>query len=472
MNSNRFLKNVLKVTLSNFAKLASGVCIAFILPKIVGVTDYGYYKTFTLYATYVSLFALGFVDGIYLAYGGVDYENLDKNLFSFYSRLYLYFQLIFAFIGALIASFALNGEAKFIFLCVSIYLVANNITGYYQIVSQITGRFNELSLRNVIQSLSLSLSLLGIWAISRIFSINLSYRVFVVIYVIVGLVLASWYLFTYRKITFSKAYFSKSNVSDFLKYIKMGLPLMVSNLCSTLILSLDRQFVNVLFDTDTYAIYAFAYNMLSLITTALAAISTVLYPMMKKSSMSYLEGNYSRFVGYILVLSFGCVAVFFLLWGFVDWFLPKYSESIKIFRIIIPGIAISSSITIIMHNYYKTTGRNTEFFIKCVIVLLISGGANALAFNLFHTTESISIASIMVMLLWYCLMNERFKKAFRADTFKNTIYLLIMIISFYSTFYIPSFVVGFIIYLLFYCAFSLLGKEVVFSFHKLLTKNR
>lgn len=472
MNTKSTIKNIIKVSLSNLAKLASGICIGFLLPKIIGVNDYGYYKTFTLYATYVSLFAMGFVDGIYLAFGGVDYNKLDKNLFSFYSRLYLYFQLLFSIIAALIATFALQGELRFIFLCVSVYLIANNVTGYYQIVSQITGRFNELSMRNVIQSVLLSASLLIIWGVSRIFTLDLSYRLFTVVYISVSFLLALWYLFTYRQITFSKSNPSKEKFADFFKYIKLGFPLMVANLCSTFILSFDRQFVNVLFPTNTYAIYAFAYNMLSLITTALAAISTVLYPMMKKSTADYLKKNYSKFVEIILVLSFGCVSLFFLLWAFVDWFLPKYSESIGIFRIIIPGIAISSSVTIVIHNYYKSFGKNFEFFLKCVFVLLLSAIANLFAYFVFGTTEAISIASIVVMFFWYFIMNERFVKEFKIDTSKNTIYLLIMVLSFYSTFYISSFAVGFFIYALIYCVFSVafFQKDISTAFKKFVSK--
>ena len=283
-----------------------------------------------------------------------------------------------------------------------------------------------------------------------------------IIYIFVGLILAGWYLFTYREITFSKTYPSEYRISDFFKYVKLGLPLMVANLCSTLILTLDRQFVNIFFDTNTYAIYAFAYNMLSLITTAMAAISTVLYPVMKKSSLEYLQNNYSRLIELMLILSFGCVCAFFLLWGFVDWFLPKYSESIKIFRIIIPGIAVSSSVTIVMHNYYKTMGRNLEFFIKCVVILAVSACANLLALFLFKTTESISAASIIVMFLWYFLMDEYFVRAFKVDTLKNAIYLFVMIISFYSTIYLSSFIVGLFVYLLSYCAISLsfFGKDI------------
>ena len=66
----------MKVTTSNIIKLFAGVVVGFILPKIIGVSDYGYHKTFTLYATYVSLLSFGIVDGIYLKYGGKNYSDL------------------------------------------------------------------------------------------------------------------------------------------------------------------------------------------------------------------------------------------------------------------------------------------------------------------------------------------------------------------------------------------------------------
>lgn len=58
------VKDILKVSASNVVKLLAGLLVAFVLPKIIGVADYGYYKTFTLYATYVGLFHLGICDGI------------------------------------------------------------------------------------------------------------------------------------------------------------------------------------------------------------------------------------------------------------------------------------------------------------------------------------------------------------------------------------------------------------------------
>ena len=64
--------------------------------------------------------------------------------------------------------------------------------------------------------------------------------------------------------------------------MKLGMPLLLANLCSTFLISLDRQFVSMLFTTEEYAVYAFAYSMLSLITVATSAVATVLYPVFKR----------------------------------------------------------------------------------------------------------------------------------------------------------------------------------------------
>ena len=77
----RFTKNILIVTISNIIRLVAGMAIGLVIPKFLSIEDYGYYKTYTLYMTYIGLFSLGLIDGIYLKYGGMDYNELDRNKF-------------------------------------------------------------------------------------------------------------------------------------------------------------------------------------------------------------------------------------------------------------------------------------------------------------------------------------------------------------------------------------------------------
>ena len=75
---NNFIKSVFTVIFSNIFILLSGVLVGFVLPKIMGVDEYGYYKLFMLYATYIVLLYFGLADGMLVKYGGQDDTQIDK----------------------------------------------------------------------------------------------------------------------------------------------------------------------------------------------------------------------------------------------------------------------------------------------------------------------------------------------------------------------------------------------------------
>ena len=70
MHKKTFGKNMFFVAFSRGLSLVSNVFIGFLLPKFLSITDYGFYKVFTLYAVYTALLHFGFVDGILLKLSG------------------------------------------------------------------------------------------------------------------------------------------------------------------------------------------------------------------------------------------------------------------------------------------------------------------------------------------------------------------------------------------------------------------
>lgn len=292
-----------------------------------------------------------------------------------------------------------------------------------------------------------SVILISLWAIHIFINKNISYRVYTVAILIVSGLLACWYIYTYSDIVFGNVKVS-SRKKIILSFMTLGFPLTVSNLCSTLILTIDRQFVNILFSTQMYAIYAFAYNLLALVTTALNSISTVLYPTMKRVDGDTVKDSYSNLIMWVLILVSMCLAVFFPLSWFIHWFLPKYVESLIFFRIILPGLIFSSAVTLIMHNYYKIANENVLFFKKTVVILTLSIVSSWLAYILFKTPESISIAAMFVMVFWYLYMNSFFVKRYHVHSGRNFGYASIVSIMFYVISSIDNWYVALFIYIL------------------------
>lgn len=460
MNKKNMLKSIAQIVFSNCTTILSGIIVSFLIPKILSVYDYGMYKTFTLYVSYIGFCSFGIIDGIVLKYGNKDYDELDIELFRTCFKWYTIVNSIFSIIMIFIALCINDNNYSFILTMLGINVLAVNFTGYYQQISQITQRFKEYSVRKIIQSCTNILVVILLFLIYLKVG-NINYRYYIISIVLINSILSIWYLYTYRKITFGKGIGLKNTKKLIISLIKLGFPLLFANLLSTLILTLDRQFVNILFDTETYATYAFAYNMLALVTVAMSAISTVLYPSLKRTDKDILKENFSKLNAIILIIVFLLISIYFPLAIFINWFLPKYNASLLIFRVIFPGLAFSSAITVVMHNYYKTINKNNIYFFKSVIVLVVSVISNVVAYVIFRTPISISIASIVTMIFWYLYVEQYFIKEYNYDGKKNFVYIIMMMIGFYLISMINNNIIGFIFYLIFFIIITIILYKTI-----------
>lgn len=453
------LSNILKVGLSNVFTIISGIVVGFLLPKLIGITNYGYYKTFVLYITYSGLFQFGISEGILLKYGGVDYEELDKKVFRSYSQSFIIIEFITSLILIIFSMVFLDGEYSFIFVCVAMFILFQNVTTYYQYISQITNRFNELSIRNVIKSILTILTILGMLLYSYIYNRKvISYRIYTIIYIIINSILMFWYIYTYREITFGEKEASNKESSIFL-LAKFGLPLLLSSICGTLILNIDRQFVNMYFDIDTYGAYAFAYSIISLITTATSSIGTVIYPQAKRTNEISLISKYQSLSKLLIAFVMACGCIYFPLCKFMSIFFinqVKYLDSLPIFRVLLPGLSISCTISLITQTYYKTFNLNKSYFRLIIIILFITIITDSIAYYAFNSTLAISIASVIVFVIWYVIANQYLKIKIGIKWENSLVYVIIEMIMFYITSLCKTWWLGLIIYSVLFILTSLI----------------
>ena len=245
-------------------------------------------------------------------------------------------------------------------------------------------------------------------------------------------VILTGYIIIYRDIIFGNFTPLLLSAKKIIGLSKLGLPLMFANICILLILSVDQQFINLLFSNSDYAIYSFSYNLLSLITMVTSAISFVIFPVFKRTSLNKLVDNYSNFVSLTLIFVFFVLLLYFPLCEFIKWFLPKYVDSLSIFRVILPGVAISTVVTVVMHNYYKTLDVNTIFFKKSFVIFLMSIIMNFIAFVLFKNIIALSIMSVIVLVFWYIQVEQYFVDMYHYSRTNNFVYLFLKMIAFYG----------------------------------------
>ena len=93
------IKGVVYTFFSNAISLIVTAVAITIVPKVMGIDQYGYYQLFIFYSSNIVPFLhFGWINGIYLRYGGMEYKELDKN--KFYSQYWMLtiFEIIIAVI--------------------------------------------------------------------------------------------------------------------------------------------------------------------------------------------------------------------------------------------------------------------------------------------------------------------------------------------------------------------------------------
>lgn len=430
----RNISNIIKVSLVSLFSLGASLLSGFLIPKILSINSYGYYQTALLYAAYLGVAPLGFLDGIILRYAGKSEEELPSDRFRFYWRIMFLLHLV---LGGIFITFGLTlfkGLEKWIFIYLGLQLFFGNISSFFANISTLTSNFklyNKVSFSATV----LRFFNLVIVAVLYIFRKSLisdaPFYIFLGLSLIPTILMFFIYLFRYKSFTFkrnSDASFNKRR--EVFDLVKIGLPLLISNLLITFLLESDRQFVQIAFDISTYAIYAFAYSLLGLISKLFMSISLVLFPELKKIDSKSAFDQYQNLIGTLLVIiSILCLG-YFLVHGIVVLWIPKYLGSLKIFRVVISSYLCYASVVIINQNYYKANLMNVRFLIISVFALALAVSLNFAAFYAFGTTYSISLATLITLFIWFIVTSFSLSKKVHFKDRNNYLFLIIFILGY------------------------------------------
>ena len=433
MKINRFFKDIFTVSIGNVAYLISSILLGFVLPILLSIDDYGYYKLYTLYFSYSGLLHFGFIDGILLIFAGKDYEDLSKRAFRTYSRFFIYLEALLGIVVSLFALFVLNGAYRIIGIFIAINMFCNNITMYYQYISQAVRRFKEFSNRKIIVAVSWIAIMVIIFVCTKFFGVKPGFSVCLALLSVIYIILLSRYIFTYRDITFGEKNLLKSEKSTLINIFKTGIVMTVAYEVSRFALLVDQQFVSMLFDIETYAQYAFAYNILSAVTTLISSLSTVLLPQLKRMKKEDAVALLPKVIAAISCIIAFCMVGYYPVCKIVEIILPAYANSLIYFRIVLPALILTGCITIVMFTFFNALGKTKEFLILGLISLAISCVFDFVAYKMYGTAVAIALVRTITTAIWYLLNAVYFAKVYKAKWAKNFIYAILMIASFYVT---------------------------------------
>lgn len=462
MNSKaiRVLKNISYSFSSNFISLIVSVLVILIIPKLLGLEEYGYWQLYLFYSAFVGFLHFGWNDGIYLRYGGKDYHELDKK--KFYSQFLM-------LVG-------LQGCISIIVLIISNYM-------YYDvnkvfIIQMIGITLFIVNVRYMLLYTLQATNCIKIYSNITIFDRTI-YIVIIILFLIIGVrdyklmiyadILAKLLSLTYALICCKEIVFRK--FSDFtldtyeiLQNVSVGIKLMLANISSTLIIGIVRFGIERTWNVATFGKISIILSISNMAMLFINAVGIVMFPLLRKTPNEKLSILYLSLRETLSLILVSLLLLYYPIKIVLTGWLPQYTESFRYLALIFPMIVYEGNMALLLNTYMKTLRREKYLLLFNITVMMISIVLTFINTFVLNSLE-LTIVSIVVLLAIRSIVIEFYLSyVIKISVFKNIFTEFCLIILFIlSSWYIQSwhtflvFSFGLLVYLL------LKRKEIINS---------
>ena len=454
----RLQKGIIAVFLANAINVLFSLATNFLLPKFLSVESYAGIKEFQLYVSYVGLFHFGFVDGIYLKYGGKTLgKTVDKSFATDLSTMTV-FQLIISCVTLFVA--VILKDKILVFFALSI--LPQNMGNYFKFLYQATGEFTlygKAKNLTTISTFALNMFLLFVVKTDDIVWYVLGY---VVLYFGVWIVLEVYFR---AKHTIEKGNLFLMNV--LLDNVKSGFLLTLGNLSSIFLTSMDRWFVKGLMDTLAFAQYSFAVSVENFLNLAITPVTTTLYNYFCREERPEAHKDAYNYVAlFAVVVPAAAFPVKFIL----KIFLINYIDANSVIFFLFSAQIFYTIIRSIYVNLYKVQRKQKVYFTKLIFVLLVGFITNCACFAVVHVKESFAVGTLISAIVWYFISETDFR--YLKIKIKTKAFLFVELLSFlFFGLKVDSAVYGCIAYMLITIIMSfVLMQDTMIKIYNILRK--
>lgn len=378
INSNLF-KNISYSFTANITSMLISVLMIIFMPKILEVQDYSIWQLYVFYSSYLGFFHFGWLDGIYLRYGGYGFEELDKLKFS--NQLYSLF-LFEAIVTIILLTYVYFKLAdllqKEVLIFVSLLLLPVILYTFSSFILQITNRIKEYAKLILFERLTFICFVVlylvyGFRNYIGLFYLDLLGKILAMLF---GLYLIKGVLiFNFDKFT--------DVVAEIYENIRVGSKLLFANIASLLILGIIRFGISQYWDIVTFGKVSLALSIANFLMVFINAVSVVLFPALKRVADNELKIVYQKIDIVLTVILLGVLALYYPLKYILNWWLPQYTDSLIYVSILFPICFFESKVVLLINTYLKalrqeclllkvnliTVGLSTLLTYFCVIYL-------------------------------------------------------------------------------------------------------
>jgi O-antigen/teichoic acid export membrane protein len=390
--AHRIARDVATLVMGSFLAAVFGAAVVFVIPRITPVEDFGYWRMFVLYASYVGFFHLGFGEGALLSWAGKSLDDLQGELRP--SLVFLIGQQLLLLLPiGLVAAFLLPPRIRFVTIAVLAFALLQNTAVVLQCALQAARQFAPVAIAMAAPAgLFLAFASLAAWWGGS------NYRVLVGCYFLAWLIVLG---VMWNKTHPFQLASATSAWTIGKRYVAIGWPITLANAAFGLVQSSDRFVLSSAVSIYDFAQYSLAASTMMVPVTLIAAIARVFFPHLAATDRKQHPEVYGQVSGLIVMAWSLLLPYYFGVDLFVRRFLPKYSGILPVAGILLLGALFFAVIQILHGSVFNLYGKQKHFLLYSILAVGISLGLVSMAILVFRSLRLVATMQVVVVAAWW-----------------------------------------------------------------------
>lgn len=388
-----FVSNVLVLTVSTTVLL--------IVPKFLGVDEFGYWQLYILYTSLTALLHLGWNDGIFLRYGGLEYEKLDKILLFSQFWMLVSFEIIVTTLIIILSKLLIsNVNELFTFRMTVICSLIIIPRGMLLFVLQGTNRIKDYSISIIIEKI------IFLILVCLVLTIGIRHFEIIVVADLIGKSIS----FIFAAVSCKDLVLRKLNefifnYAEALENIKVGINVTFAYVASTLIIGIIRLGIEFIWDIETFGRISLTLSISNLLMVFINAIGLILFPILKRTDVKRLPNIYKA-MRISLTLPVLCLlSCYYPIKLLICIWLPDYSDSLNYMAILFPICLFEGKMGLLINPYLKSLRKEKILLVINIVSLGLSFMLTGV-FTLLFQNINLSVISILIVIAFRCFLSE------------------------------------------------------------------
>lgn len=384
-------KNLFFATAAQALNLVSAVLTSLVVPKALGVGDYGYWQLFALYSGYTGIAMLGVNDGLVLRLAGKRLGEVDYRAFRGELALVAFSQTVLLVLLSVPLAIVWRDSSERLVVVAAVVAngVISNITTFISFLLQSVNLTHiqskgGMACRVAFLAMLLGLLLGGALGYAQLIAASLLSQLglllFVCLYVrnLLNRVSADW----------------SGAMRDAIADVRSGFKVMVAYQADQLIVGFARSMVDARWGVAVFGIFSFSTSIVMFFLSFVSQLSTVFLPMIRRLG----DGGAARAVGGMQAVLDVMLPIGYLLYFparlLIAWWLPQYLASIDFLAILLPVCFFDCKMNLLCGTYFKALRREGYLL---VVNLLTMGASSVLAAASIFLLGSARLAALSIV---------------------------------------------------------------------------